>query len=80
VVVHVVHWFIFLQRIEDYQAGKYQLSCNGERNGIVNELGKAESKKDTIRSVLENLVNAEPRLEATLDKAFLLLSMDRQGQ
>mmetsp|Transcript_9071 Transcript_9071/g.15585 ORF Transcript_9071/g.15585 Transcript_9071/m.15585 type:complete len:897 (+) Transcript_9071:228-2918(+) len=68
------------KRIEDYQAGKYQLSCNGERNGIVNELGKAESKKDTIRSVLENLVNAEPRLEATLDKAFLLLSMDRQGQ
>uniref|UniRef100_A0A7S0QXY1 Coiled-coil domain-containing protein 40 n=1 Tax=Pyramimonas obovata TaxID=1411642 RepID=A0A7S0QXY1_9CHLO len=62
------------RRVEDYRTGKYKLQHAGEHETIVNELGKAESKRDVIRAALENLVITEPSLEQALQKTFLLLS------
>jgi hypothetical protein len=63
------------RRVEELDAGRYQLSHRGEYDGIAAELTRLESKRDTIHAVLENLLQIEPRLEGPLQKALLLLAV-----
>jgi chromosome segregation ATPase len=63
------------KRLEDLQGGRYQLSHQGDRDLIINDLDRSEAKRQTIMDVVQKLIESEPRLEGPLMKTQLLLSV-----
>jgi len=64
-----------VKRFEDYSGGKYKLAADGDETTLLQHMESAGQKRETIRTCVESIIKEEPRLEQTMEKVIMLLSI-----